>query len=139
MKKVLLLILGISFFTFTSKAQSSWKNIFAEGDVTIEMKTEDCNLSNRLVPNTFALLRYTNKSNKDITFNFEMKLWYNDVLQDNTPVDLGDPAIIKTIQLSANSSITGECTSKEEYLKVFYKHNNPKMDIQLTNIEFKAK
>lgn len=139
MKKILLLLLSISFFATATYAQQEWEKIYAEGDVKIEMMTEDCNPNDRLVPNTYALLRFTNKSNKKISFKFTMDLWYNNKLDQYTPNDAGDPPVIKTIELAANSSVSGNCNSKEEYLKVFFQHNNPKVETKLTKIQFTAK
>lgn len=139
MKKFLLVLIAISSFAFTSFAQQEWTKIYNEGDVMIEMKQMECNPFNRMVPYTYAVLKYTNKSNQAIDFNFEIKLWYNDVLQDNTPIDLGDPAAVRTLHLNANEVKEGDCDADKTIFIFMENNNNPKMPNQLTKIEIVQK
>ena len=80
-----------------------------------------------------------NKSNQAIDFNFEIKLWYNDVLQDNTPIDLGDPAAVRTLHLNANEVKEGDCDADKTIFIFMENNNNPKMPNQLTKIEIVQK
>ena len=98
MKKILLLLLTISFFSANSFAQQEWVKIYNEGDIKVEMTTVDCNPNNRMVPYSYVLLKYTNTSGEVIDFNFEIKKWYNGVYDQETTSDSGDSPVIKTIQ-----------------------------------------
>ena len=137
MKKLLLLILTISYFSLSSFAQSEWTKVYSENDVLVEMSTLECNPHNRMVPYSYAILKYTNKTNKVVDFNFEISLWYNNVLLDQTPKDAGDFSVQKSFTLQPNESIQGDCDSDVNYLRVFGNNNNPKMHNQLTKIEIK--
>lgn len=137
MKKLLLLIITISYFSVSSTAQSVWTKIYNENDVLIETSTIECNPHERMVPYSYVVLKYTNKTNQVVDFNFEISLWYNGDLLDQTPRDSGDLPIQKSLKLQPNASIQGDCESDLNILRVFGNNNNPDMNKQLTKIEIK--
>jgi len=138
MKKLLLLLLTITYFSFSSFAQQEWTKIYNESDVMVEMATIECNPTDRMVPYSYVILKYTNKTNQIVDFNFEILKWYNGVLQIENATDAGDFSIQKSIKLQPNSSQVGNCDSDLDYLRVFGNNNNPKMPSELTQIEIKA-
>lgn len=132
MKRNFLLIFGIMIFTISAKAQNSSKVIFENDKLKVETKQADCNLNNNAISHTYSLLHYTNKTADVLTVDFEVNLWYNDVFQDMTNADKTN---VRSITLNPNDVLYGECNTSQDYLKVLYKHNHPKMDIQQTDIQ----
>lgn len=138
MKKLLLLLLTISYFSISSFAQQKWTKIYNESDVIVEMSTIECNPSDRMVPYTYVILKYTNKTNQIVDFKFEINKWYNGLVHIETVKDAGDFPIQKSIKLQPNQSVEGNCDSDLDILRVFGNNNNPKMHMELTKIEIKA-
>lgn len=137
MKKILLLLLTISYFSLSSFAQNTWERIYFENNIMVETTTIECNPNNRMVPYSYVVLRYTNTSSELVTFNFELDLWYNGVLQEKVAKDSGDFPILKSLTLQPNETIEGNCKSEMDYLRVFGNNNYPEMPSRLTKLEIK--
>ena len=136
MKKILLLIIGISFFSISSIAQSQAEVIYQDDKIKVEMSKQDCNYNNNAISHTYGIIKYTNLTNNEIELNFELELWYNNVKQINTQNDVSDEPAEKNLHLDPNEIIEGSCSTRESFLRVLEKHNHPKMDIKLTDINF---
>ncbi|MGB1314950.1 MAG: hypothetical protein ACPG4Y_02965 [Chitinophagales bacterium] len=136
MKKILLLIIGISFFSISSIAQSQAEVIYQDDKIKVEMSKQDCNYNNNAISHTYGIIKYTNLTNNELELNFELELWYNNVKQDATQGDLVNEELSNTIHLGPNEIIEGSCNTKESFLRVLAKHNHPRMDIKLTDINF---
>ena len=134
MKKLLFTLLLLFSISFSSFSQN-WTKIYGNEEVTVETKTIDCNPTNKLYPNTYTILRYSNLTNHAVDFNFKILKWYNNVLHEDFKYDVSDEEAEKSIHLTANQVIEGDCNSKSETYSFLYKNNHPKMDIQLTNLE----
>lgn len=132
MKKIItiLLVLGLSLNTYSQ----SWEKIFSNDKVLVETSEIECNPNNKLYPYKYLVLKYTNLTDSEIDFNFNIRLWYNDKERKFTKNDEADEDFNRTIKLAENSSKQGSCTDKSETFKVFYKHTNPKMNQKLTKI-----
>lgn len=137
MKKLLLsfiLILGVSF----SMNAQDWSTIYTTEFITIEKKVIECNPYNNQYPFSYYLLKYTNETQEKLTFNFEMNLFYNDVLFVEGSVDASSEEKIKQIQLMPSEVKEGNCDSRKQMFKVFYKNSHPKIENKLTKFVIEA-
>ena len=137
--KKLLLTLTILFSISLSSYAQNWDKIYSDENINIETKVVECNPHNKQYPFSYIVLRYTNKTNQEVDFNFEFELEYNGVIVEQVKNDLGDEAKLKKIHLNANEVREGSCGTASETYKIFYKTSHPKLDNRLTNIKIITK
>lgn len=133
MRKKVLSLVFVFCLSLSIYAQET-KEIFNNGQVAVEMNIAECNLYNRANPHDFVLLKYTNLSNEDVKFHFAVDLWYNDKKMDR-PIGDNNKTGTFVLTFEPNEVIEASCENREDFLKVLYKHGNPKMDTQLTDIK----
>ena len=110
-----------------------WITYVDNQEVKIEYKRTDCDLNSGLDKQYF-LLRVSNKTQNEISVNWEMDLFYND---DCKTCGIGEYEW--QIDLGAHQSVEGECTNgSENKLRMFSKfidanYSNP---AELTGFKF---
>lgn len=116
MKK--LLWLGLLLFpVMHAMAQADWTRYTETPEYAIDYKLMDCNQPENGVYKQYYILRFTNKGQKDIEISFNRAVWYNGKCsgcengQENT----------RTLLVLAQSSIQGDCDTKDKTLFIFNK------------------
>ena len=104
----------------SSLVAQNWEVLAEDVDYRIEKTHIICN-STQGYDYDYTLLNFENLSNQALELSFNMERWYNaDYCHGCAD---GDHNTIRTLIIPANSSITGTCSSSEDYLKIF-DHSN---------------
>ena len=83
---------------------SEWKSLITHDNVSVDYRFTNCDLE-RGMDAQLVLLRINNKNNDDVTVEWDLELFYNDVCKT-----CGYDEYHRTYTLKANSSIEGQCT-----------------------------
>lgn len=99
--------------------------LFNNNQVSVSYSYSDCNDTQNGIYKKNALLKFTNKTAKDITVSFEKKLEYN-----GKP--LATDAHVFSVVLKPNQTLEGTCAEKNNALVTFVKFLDKISNKQLT-------
>jgi hypothetical protein len=104
-----------------SGTPTSWTVYVSNQNFEIEYKASPCNPS-RGYDKEMVLLRFKNKSNTDLVFNWHMVMYFSETCKTCDYYD----EYHYSVPVSANSSVEGSCDLNGDYqLKIFSKFIDP--------------
>lgn len=123
---------------------SQYLEIHTQEAVIFSAKLNDCNRPENGIYQEMVFFKFVNTSNQDLVIEYDVLLWYDDVLWTRVPVS---PEKHKVLVLGAGEMIEADCDPNSEYyydIAAFAKFlnysNKPELTkIQLSNLKVKLK
>lgn len=123
-----LIVLAISFMSFSQNDWTLYKNI---SGVNIYTKDADCYPKDGM-PQTAVLFKFENTTSKDITIEWDTRVWYNG--EENTK-NVDDNERHYTLNLVANQTKEGDIDLSNNKLYLYKKFLNFENASKLTRFE----
>jgi hypothetical protein len=143
LKKIVLGTMSIVFLSTMSIAQSklevkkdSWKKLTSVEGVNVEYMKSECVGNDSGIDKEEIYLKFTNKTSAAVKLNWEFDLTYGERTHN---LEGGNPEMIQTIEIPANSSVASGCGVKQDVKMNFLVRflNIESSTVQLTDFNVK--
>jgi hypothetical protein len=131
-----MIALFLVVMSLTAAATEDWKVYFQSADVVIEYRYADCHDEANGIHQQKVFLRFKNTSSQKVELSFQLIKKYS-----KSSTDGSSDESIQSIVIPANSTLSGDCSTKNKSLFVFVKQLNlagtelKKFDLQNISIK----
>lgn len=118
-----------------SELNNQYLEIHTQEAVIFSAKLNDCNRPENGIYEEMLFLKFVNTSNQDLVIEYDILLWYDDVLWTSIPVS---PEKHKVLVLGAGEMISTDCDQNSEYyydIAIFARFLNYSNKPELTKIQ----
>ena len=103
--------------------------------VTIEIERAQCQIPSQAVDNNILVISVSNSNSYAVEVSWNFSLQYNSTCYNCDSNNLS-PEFARTIQVPANSQVSGECSfPADRELTIFHSFNNIDHQVSLNNID----
>jgi hypothetical protein len=132
MKKILVLALSIAISTLTYSQTDNWSLYKTVEGIEIYTQEVEC-LENKLPDQTAYIVKVVNSTNKNLTVEWDLAIWYNGKLITGSEPSAENH---QTVVLGKNETRIGDCETPRGALYIIKGFKAASSTTKLTKFEF---